>query len=75
MNDDTMDAVASLAGLTTLTLRGTKVTGAGVARLSCLTNLRSLNLASTYAAREADGDPASAVEALRRSTAALNIRL
>ncbi|CAM9914523.1 unnamed protein product, partial [Ectocarpus sp. 8 AP-2014] len=33
IDDDTMDAVASLPRLTTLTLRGTAVTGAGVARL------------------------------------------
>lgn len=71
-----MDAIASLRGLTTLTLRGTQVTGVGIARLACLSNLRSLNLANTRASREGDGGhPALAVDALRANIAALNIRL
>lgn len=74
VDDDSMDAVASLPGLTTLTLRGTKVTGAGIARLSSLGKLRSLNLAGTFAAREGEGGSrGSAIEALMRGT--LNIRL
>ncbi|CAM9336080.1 unnamed protein product, partial [Ectocarpus sp. 6 AP-2014] len=77
IDDDTMDAVASLPRLTTLTLRGTAVTGAGVARLSGLRGLRSLVLTGTRAAQEggAGGGASSAVERLRARTAALNIRL
>ncbi|CAN0316451.1 unnamed protein product [Ectocarpus sp. 12 AP-2014] len=77
IDDDTMDAVASLPRLTTLTLRGTAVTGAGVARLSGLRGLRSLVLTGTRAAQEggAGGGASSAVEGLRARTAALNIRL
>ena len=73
-----MDAVASLPSLTTLTLRGTAVTGSGVARLHHLSNLRSLILTGTRAAQEGGeggGRASSAVESLRASTAALNIRL
>ena len=71
-----MDVLASLPGLTTLTLRGTRVTGNGVARLSCLAKLRSLILTGTRAAQEGAGASAgSAVDGLRRSTAALNIRM
>ncbi|CAN0338137.1 unnamed protein product [Ectocarpus fasciculatus] len=77
VDDDTMDAVASLPRLTTLTLRGTAVTGAGVARLSGLRGLRSLVLTGTRAAQEgsAGGGASSAVDGLRTRTAALNIRL
>lgn len=76
VDDDAMDAVASLQGLTTLVLKGTGVTGAGVSRLSCLTKLRSLNIAGTRAAREGDGESLGyAVETLRQSTAALAIRV
>eukprot|EP00903_Cladosiphon_okamuranus_P019428 g17863.t1 len=78
VDDDTMDAVASLPSLTTLNLRGTAVTGVGVARLHHLSNLRSLILTGTRAAQEGGeggGRASSAVESLRASTAALNIRL
>lgn len=78
-----MDAIASLRSLTTLTLRGTAVSGSGLSRLAGLSSLRSLILTGTKAAREGgggggDGGAARgsyAVESLRASTAALNIRL